>query len=89
MACKEVVGEAVKTKLLQVFDVGKHLYESFRNERFISQSTHISATIHGYVMPTFTTKSDGQLSEKKKKSQSVKINRPCSSTNSDDPDLWL
>ena len=88
MASKEVVGEAAKTKLLQVFDVGKHMYESFRNERFISKSTRISATIHRYVMPTFTTKNDGKLSQKKK-SQSVKIYRPCSTTNSDGPDSWL
>ena len=41
MARKEVVGDAAKTKLLQVFDVGKHLYECFRNERFISKFTFL------------------------------------------------
>ena len=64
MVSKEVVGEAAKTKLLQVFDVSKHLYESFCNERFtgISKFTCISAAIHRYVMPTFATKSYGKLS---------------------------
>ena len=71
MVSKKVAGEAPKMKILKVFDVGKHLYEFFRNERLISKSARISATIHRYVMPTFTTKSDGKLSQKKK-SQSVK-----------------
>ena len=57
--------EAAKTKLLQIFDVGKHLYDSFCKKRFISKFTRISVTIHRYVMLTFITKSDGKLSQKK------------------------